>query len=899
MTSDSIRDTMTTKDLSSPLGADIRLLGNLLGQVIREQHGEAAFNLVERVRRAAKDRRGDVPGAAEDLTTTISGLDLESQRVLIKAFSNYFQLINIAEDQQRIRTLRLREREGKVDESIDEAVRTLHEAGLGADDVRKLLDKIAIRLVLTAHPSEAKRKEVLIKIRHIAQTMSSHDRATLLPREANALEEAITAEIEELWQTRPTRASRATVADEVDFGVYFLTSAIMDVVVDIYADLRASLMNYYPKSNWENLPSLLRYASWIGGDRDGNPNVTPDVTLQTLAAMREAVKAVYMVEIGFLAEHLTESADEVPVSEELREAVIAAGGLDERFPTEFYRQQMILIQVRLARGDYQTNLELYDDLALAETSLRHHKGTHTAGGELRRVMEKVRLFGLNLVSLDVREDARLHANALDEMFRYYGRTDDYKGMAEADKQTLLTMEIANPRPFFPIEPHFSEATNKIISMMRMMAEAHKRYGKVVIDTFIASMSQNPSDILAMLLLAREVGISQDIDIVPLFETIDDLHNAPEVMTALFANERYREHLQARGNRQQIMIGYSDSGKDGGYLASNWNLYTAQQKLAETCAADGVTLELFHGRGGSIGRGGGPTNQAILSQPPLSMQGGIKITEQGEVIAYRYSNAEIARRHLHQVMHAVLLATGQPSRPELRPEWAAAMEKLAEEGRAAYRKFVYETKGFLDYWHQATPINELANLPISSRPAKRKSGGGFSDVRAIPWHFSWMQSRAILPSWYGVGYALAAFIGQDGGLETLRTMYTEWPFFKAMIDNAQLDLAKADMGIAALYASLVEDQKLRDMIFDEMQAEYDRAREQVCKVIDVPELLHSSPVMQRSIERRNPYVDPLNFIQVTLLKELRSINGDAPEYKDLLGAVLATVNGISAGMKVTG
>jgi phosphoenolpyruvate carboxylase len=898
MSSESVRDTTTTKELSSPLGADIRLLGNLLGEVIREQHGEAAFNLVETVRKAAKDRRSDLRGAAEQLTETISGLDLEAQRILIKAFSNYFQLINIAEDQQRIRVLRKRESDGRVDESMDDAVRLLRDAGLGADAVRALLDKICVRLVLTAHPSEAKRKAVLIKIRHIAQMMAAHDQRALLPREERTLKEAITEEIEELWQTRPTRASRATVADEVDFGVYFLTSVIMDVVVDIYASLRSSLETYYPDDDWDDLPILLRYASWIGGDRDGNPNVTPEVTLQTLNTMSQAVKELYLEEIDFLADHLTHSADEVGVSEELQEAVIAAGGLDERYPTEFYRQQMHLIEGRLRRDEYQTHLELYDDLALAESSLRRHKGTHTAGGALRRLMEKVRLFGLHLVPLDIREDSRLHANALDEMFRYYGRTPDYKGMPEADKQILLTMEIANPRPFFPIEPHFAEATNKIIATWRMVAEAHKRYGTGVVDTYIASMSQQPSDILAMLLLAREVGIDKDIDIVPLFETIDDLQHAPEVMTALFANERYRDHLKARGNKQQIMIGYSDSGKDGGYLASNWNLYTAQQNLADVCAAQGIALELFHGRGGSIGRGGGPTNQAILSQPPLSLQGGIKITEQGEVIAYRYSNADIARRHLQQVMHAVLLAMGRPSEAQLRSEWAAAMDILADDGRRAYRKFVYETPGFLDYWHQATPIDELANLPISSRPAKRKSGGGFGDVRAIPWVFSWMQSRAILPSWYGVGYALSAFI-DSGGLDTLRQMYREWPFFKAIIDNAQLDLAKADMGIAELYASLVMDDDLRNTIFNEMKAEYERARQQVCRVIDVPDLLHSSPVMQVSIERRNPYVDPLNFIQVDLLRKLRGKSADSSDYKTILQAVLATINGISAGMKTTG
>jgi phosphoenolpyruvate carboxylase len=899
MTSPAIRETSTNRDVSNPLSADIRLLGNLLGQVIREQHGEAAFDLEEQVRATAKARRSGQPGATEELTAIIKGVDLDSKRILIKAFGNYFQLINIAEDQQRIRTLRERERAGRVSESIEEAVYVLHEAGKTADEVRDLLRKIRVRLVLTAHPSEAKRKEVLIKLRHIAQMMSVPDRNALLPREARALEDAILEEIEELWQTRPTRASRATVADEVDFGVYFLTSVIMDVVVDVYATLRTALYQFYPNANWDELPPLLRYASWIGGDRDGNPNVTPEVTLQTFETMRAAVRSVYLNEVTFLGEHLTHSADEVSVSPELREAVINAGGMDDRFPTEFYRQQMNLIRARLERNAYTEWIELYDDLALVESSLRRNKGRYTATGTLRRLMEKVRLFGLHLVPLDIREDARLHANALDEMFRYYGRTESYKKLSEADKQLLLTMEIDNPRPFFPIEPHFSEATNKIIATWRMVAEAHRRYGTVVIDTYIASMSQQPSDVLAMLLLAREVGIDQDIDIVPLFETIDDLHNAPEIMRILFNNPRYREHLKARGDRQQIMIGYSDSGKDGGYLASNWNLYTAQQNLADVCIAHGITLELFHGRGGSIGRGGGPTNQAILSQPPLSLQGGIKITEQGEVIAYRYSNADIARRHLHHVIHAVLLAMGAPTAPETRPEWSAAMEQLAEAGRQAFRAFVYETPGFIDYWQQATPINELANLPISSRPARRKSGGGFSDIRAIPWVFSWMQSRAILPSWYGVGHALEAFIEQPGGLDTLQEMYQNWPFFKALMENVQLDLAKADMGIAELYASLVQDTALRDQIFGEMRTEYERAKDHVCKVIGVPSLLYNSSVMERSIERRNPYVDPLNFIQVELLRQLRSMSADDPEYRHVMSAVLATINGISAGMKTTG
>lgn len=900
MSSQSAIEKPATRELTNPLSNDIRLLGNLLGAVIREQHGDDAFNLVEDVRAAAKARRNDEPGAAERLTQLIANVDLDAKRILIKAFSNYFQLINIAEDLQRIRALRQREVSGRVDESVESAVSALKAAGVTASQIRGILRDISVRLVLTAHPSEAKRKEVLIKLRHIAQRMSIRDRQNLLPREARALEAHILEEIEELWQTRPTRASRATVADEVDFGLYFITSVVMDVMVDVYADLRESLGMHYPDEDWSELPPLLRFASWIGGDRDGNPNVTPEVTMQTMQTLRAAARNAYLEEIDFLSEHLTHSADEVPVSDDLREAVVGAGGLDERFPTELYRQQMNLIRGKLERAEYMETLELYDDLKLIETSLRRNKGRHTAGGALRRLMEKVRLFGLHLVPLDIREDSRLHANALDEMFRHYGRTESYKGLSEADKQILLTMEIANPRPFFPIEPRFSEATNKIIATWRMVARAYKQYGTVVIDTFIASMSQQPSDILTMLLLAREVGIENDIDLVPLFETIDDLQAAPAVMTVLFANPEYRKHLAARGNRQQIMIGYSDSGKDGGYLASNWNLYTAQETLAETCAAQGVTLELFHGRGGSIGRGGGPTNQAILSQPPGSIHGAIKITEQGEVIAYRYSNADIARRHLHHVLNAVLLVRGAPPAEAVRPEWRQAMDYLAEAGRTAYRKFVYETPGFADYWQQATPINELANLPISSRPAKRKPGGSFQDVRAIPWVFSWMQSRAIIPSWYGVGYALAIFCAEKPDhLSLLRQMYREWTFFRALMENVQLDLAKADMGIAELYASLVSDESLRESIFSEMKQAYLRSCQMVCEVIEQPSLLHQSPVMQRSIERRNPYVDPLNFIQVDLLKQLRQLQPNDTEYKAILRAALNTINGISAGMKTTG
>ncbi|MCB9452361.1 MAG: phosphoenolpyruvate carboxylase [Anaerolineaceae bacterium] len=895
------------KETINSLSADIRLLGNLLGQIIREQHGDIAFDLVEQIRAMARERRSNQPGATTRLTETIGRLSLESRRVLVKAFSNYFQLINIAEDQERIRVLRRREAEGLVPESIDDAVRHLRDSGITTEQMTELLNHMRVRLVLTAHPSEAKRKEILIKLQHIAQMIDERDRQSLLPREIAAREAEVAEEIEELWQTRPNRASRATVADEVDFGLYFITSIIMDVVISLYGDIQRSLETNYPDGDWSNPPAVLRFGSWIGGDRDGNPNVTPEVTLQTLKTLRNAARQVYLDEVSLLHEHFTQSVDEVSVSAALRQVIEDSGGGGSRYPTEIYRQMIGVIWGRLSTDSYTDTRGLLTDLLLVEESLMQNKGQHVARGSLLRLIRKVRLFGLHLVPLDVREDSRLNAVALDEIFRSYGRCPNYLALSEVDKQALLSEEIANPRPFFPVEPRFSESTNKVIATWRMIAEAHRHYGPIVIDTFIASMSQQPSDILALLLLAGEVGVQDDLDLVPLFETIDDLHRAPQVMDTLFQNEQYVQHLQTRaaqhkhGLRQQIMIGYSDSSKDGGYIASNWNLYVAQRNLTAVCLRYDVSLQLFHGRGGSIGRGGGPTNRAILAQPPESLRGGIKITEQGEVIAYRYTNHEIARRHLHQVMHAAFVALGAPAEHVFQPEWGQALDQLAEAGQDAYRDLVYETPGFLDYWQQATPINELADLPISSRPAKRTQGGGFESIRAIPWVFSWMQSRAIIPSWFGVGTAFQSFLGADpeAGMALLHEMYTRWPFFKALVENVEFDLAKADMGIAELYAALVSDTALAEAIFTRIKTEHELACHMVCQIIDQPELLHHAPVMHRSIERRNPYIDPLNFIQIALLHDLRGTAPEAAEHHPLLRAVLETVNGIAAGMKTTG
>jgi phosphoenolpyruvate carboxylase len=882
------------QQVQSTLSSDVRWLASLLGEVIAEQHGADALELVEQIRALAKARRRNDPQGDAALRAAIAALTLDQQKILLKAFGNYFQLINIAEDEERIRVLESREREGTLTEMIENGVAALHGRGLSAEAVRGLLEKLSIRLVLTAHPSEAKRRDIIGKLQNIARTLLRRDRETLLPREWNALQARLKAEVESLWQTRTTRVARTTVMDEVNFGLYFMTTVIMDLMVDVQDELRAALRQHYPDHDWTRLPNILRFASWIGGDRDGNPNVTADITIKTLSRQFALARQVYSAELERLRASLTQSSDEAGTLPEL----LAETADMDVYPHEPYRQKITQMIATLEKDDYFDGQELLDDLLTMQRSLELNKGRHAAAADLHRLIEKVRLFGLHIVPLDIREDAQRHLHAIKELFAAYNIVPDFAALDEEARRAILTEQIRNPRPLFPVTPRFSEITNEVIATWRMIAHAHQTYGKQVIDTVIASMTQNASDMLIMLLLAHEVGVEQVVDIVPLFETIDDLHRAPEILDSVFGNPAYREHLAARGMRQQVMIGYSDSNKDGGYLASNWGLYRAQKTLADLCNNANVALELFHGRGGSIGRGGGPAHRAILAQPASSHSGRVKMTEQGEVIAYRYSNPAIGRRHLHQVVNAMLLAMGAPPETEIRAEWPKTMERLAELGRVAYRAFVYETDGFLEYWQAATPIDELSSLSISSRPARRRAGG-FAGLRAIPWVFSWTQSRAIIPSWYGVGTAFETIANEPGGLDLLRTMYTQWPFFNALIQNVQMDIAKADMGIAEQYAGLVKDAEIRERIFARMQTEHERARQMVCKITGQKELLDNYPVMQISITRRNPYVDPLNFIQVELLRKLRAMEQDDPEYAATLDAVLTTVNGIAAGMKTTG
>ena len=898
----------TEEAAQAALSADIHLLGDLLGEVIVEQEGEAFFELEERIRALAKGRRSGEADAARELDSLIAALDVDQAQLLTKAFATYFQLVNIAEETQRVRVLRARERASAdhLRESVSAAIAGFRSAGLPPDAVRDLLHRLSIRPVLTAHPTEAKRDVVLAKLRRISESLHRLDVHDLLPREAADEAASLREEIAGLWQTTPTRSASPSVLDEVQHGIYFLRATLMDVVAQLYEETEAALALYYPGQSWL-VPPFLRFGSWMGGDRDGNPFVKPETTLATLQAAREAARSEYRHRVLDLSDRLTQSLSEVEASRELLISVAhdamrypdVEAFASRRFPREPYRQKFAFVARKLEEDAYGTGADLLADLGLVEESLRQHRGTTFAGGHLGRLVRQVEVFGLNLTSLDVRQHSSYHAQALDEVLARSGVCQGYAALPDANRLAILTREIRRGGVPLPPGDLLSPLAGDVVETFRMIREAHQRFGRDCIAAYVVSLTQGPSDVVAVLLLAQGVGVSHDLDIVPLFESMKDLRAAPQVMADLFANPSYSRHLADRERRQQVMVGHSDSNKEGGYLAANWELYRAQRNLVQVCREHGVALELFHGRGGSIERGGGPTNRSILAQPPGSVAGRLKITEQGEVIAERYANPRIAYRHLSQVVNAVLRASAPHPTTPVPDEWESAMTKLAESSHDSYRELIHQTPGFEEYFRQATPIDDIVSLEIGSRPALRHEGG-IEALRAIPWVFAWMQSRVLLPGWYGLGTALHSFAERSPAhRERLAAMYRGWDFFATVIDNAQMALAKADMPIARLYAGLVTDAALRDDIFGRIEAEHDLAGRMVVAITGQESLLDSQPGLQRSVRLRNPYVDPLNYVQVELLRRLRSLDEADPARDGIAAAVLRTINGVAAAMKNTG
>lgn len=947
------------------LARDVRTLGNALGDVLKEQGGDKLYDSVERVRALTKEARagaGDRAARAR-LADLFAGMDFATAMPILKAFTTYFQLINLAEMREIVRVNRRRAADCGPEprsESVRDAVRALKSSGMTAQDVRALIGSLSIELVFTAHPTESKRRSVQQKLHRLAACLARLEASNRSETENRVAQAEIVAETEMLWQTDEVRQRRLTVLDEARNVLFYFGQTLFEVTPRLYDDLRAALSEYYPGEAFE-IPSFLQYGSWVGGDRDGNPTITLEHTAEILRLQKEVALTKYIPAIRGLSDRLSQSRLYVGISDELEESIAAdtkrlpqvAAEAAGRSATEPYRRKMEFIWERLRRTSrlnaesahrrisadssaYSGPAELLDDLAIVERSLRANHGRFAADYAVTPLATQVRLFGFHLAALDIRDHKTKYLSAVAAVLGRIGV--DWNALSESEKVEVLEREIANPRPLIAADLDYDADTNETLGLLRLARRMKREVGPESIGSFILSMASTVSDVLAVLLLAKEAGLAaltfsplpnearagsgegagvrSDVDVVPLFETIEDLENAPDVLDTLLRNPVYRQNISARGDMQEVMVGYSDSNKDGGYLTACWKLYVAQTKLAEVAERHGVALRIFHGRGGAIGRGGGPANKAIIAQPPGTIHGRIKITEQGEVIAARYFDQEIAYRNLEQIVHAVLTASTQTSHPGQiapRPEWARAMEAASTAAFAAYRGLVYDDPEFIRFFVEATPIGELAQLNIGSRPPKRTASDRIEDLRAIPWVFSWMQSRFTLPGWFGVGAGLGAFADESAeNLDTLRRMYREWPFFTTTLDNTEMSLAKADMDIAERYVSLVRDKSAGERIFARIKAEYDASVRVVCAITQSDALLDKNPVLQKSIRLRNPYVDPLSYLQVELLRRLRALPSAAgdeidedwrsiihSQRQDLLSAVLLSINGVAAGMKNTG
>jgi phosphoenolpyruvate carboxylase len=909
------------------LREQIRLLGDLLGQTIVEQEGQALFDRVEQVRGLAKASRAGDEASQAELLALAAGLSLTEARGVLKAFASYFQLINLAEEEERVRVLHeraaLAQREGlPAGETIGAAVRQLRDEGVTADAMQALLDNLYVQPVFTAHPTEAKRRTILAKLQHIAGVLHEMDFHQLTHEEVRAAEDALREEIVSLWQSDETRLRQPTVLDEVRNGLYFFDQVLFDLVPTVYSAFEAALADAYPGASF-TMPPFLQFGSWIGGDRDGNPFVTVTTTEDTLREHKSLVLRLYQRGIDQMHGHLSTSA-RYGISAELEASLQAdaqlfpdeAAGAEARYPMQPYRQKMAYVYRKLAAtaeanrrpwradhlprlGTYRTAEDFIADLRLMQESLAGHHGARLANGRLATLICQAEIFGFHLATLDLRQHSERHVQALTEVFARYGLAADYASLPEGEKARMLTAELAGGRPLTPAQLDFSDDTNETLSLFRLVRRARERIGPAAIKHYIISMATGASDVLAVLLMARDAGVADMLDVVPLFETRQDLQNATGIMEALFTNGEYGAHLERRGRGQQIMLGYSDSNKDAGYITANWELRQAQHALPAVCDKYNVRLTLFHGRGGTIGRGGGPTNRAILAQPPESVRGRTRLTEQGESITNRYANSELARRHLEQITSAVLLRTVRKpvNRDGQVARWDATMQALAEKGYRAYRSLVHDTPTLLRYFQDATPIDAISRLNIGSRPARRKATQRITDLRAIPWVFAWAQSRAGLPGWYGLGSALAGWAGDDDAAwAELGTMYHEWRFFRVLIDNAQLSMRQADMPIAEVYAGLA-DPETRQAVFAAILEEHRRTEAALLRVTGQRDLLDNELWLQRSIQLRNPYIDPMNYIQVALLSRWRDASG--MEAEALRESVLLSVNGVAAGLRNTG
>ncbi|CAN5487076.1 phosphoenolpyruvate carboxylase [soil metagenome] len=890
------------------LKADVDLLGRALGTVLQELSGRRLFDLVEEVRSLTKHLRAEPEDAAARgrLRALIAGLSLSEAEGLLRAFTVYFQLINVAEEIHRVRVNRLREGQATKDaprrETVAAAVKALKDEGWSYSEARRFIEGLDIGLTLTAHPTEVKRYTVRLKLERVGSALRELSERVLLPQERGALEEAIHAEIASLWQTRELVAEKPTVLDEVKSALYYFRRSILATLPRLMLDLERALEVYYGRKPARALTPVMRFRSWIGGDRDGNPNVTPEVTAEAYRLQSQLALGAHLADIDSLVQRLSQWEARVSLTQSFRDDLAAleeGAGLAPRFAGEPYRRKLFYmhgaLQAELAGEDglYRGGSAGYGrDLGLIEETLRLGQGRRVADAFVRPVRYRAASFGFHLAALDLREHAKKHEEAVADLLRFAG----LGGYAELDEEAriaLLAAELASPRPLAPPDALLGDETRRALLFLEVFRGVQRSKGEEATGSYIVSMTEGVSDVLEVLVLAKQAGV-RELDATPLFETVTDLENAPGVLERLFGLPSYLEHVRRRGV-QEVMIGYSDSNKDAGFLAANWALYQAQEHIAAVCREAGVPLRLFHGRGTSIGRGGGPAGQAILAQPPGSLGGRMRLTEQGEAMSDRYADPDLAHRHLEQVVHAFILSSARDARggvSEVPQGYREALEGAAKASRGLYRDFL-EDPGFLDFYHSVKPIEEISRLNIGSRPARRGGERTLSSLRAIPWVFSWTQCRANLPGWYGFGTGLARL---DGGL--LAEMYGGWPFFRVITDFAQMSLAKADLRIFEAYTMLVPDEALRERFWTRVRDEHARSVAAVSAATGKP-LLESDGTLARAIDLRNPYVDPISYLQVELLGRLRKLPAESPEREELEYAVLVSLTGVSAGMRNTG
>ncbi len=902
----------------------IHLLGDMLGGVISELESAEIFALEEKIRLAAKARRAGDKAAEGQLISLISSMTPREARAVASAFAIYFDLVNLAEENYRLSILRQQEDEESKGrkETIDEAIRTLRERGFSESQMASLVEELNIELVLTAHPTESRRRTVISKLQRLSGLLREYTLATGSKTQRERLKRSMVAEVSTLWLTDRNRLNKPAVTDEVRTGLYYIDSVFWSVIPWIYSDLDEALAKYYPGVTAHK--TWLRLASWMGGDRDGNPFVTVEVTAETYRLHRGLAVENLRRHLKDLSRHLSISRRRLGIPQSLQAWIDSRQPLPEhvqyiadRYNAEPYRLILSLLAAdleaassedmkgKLLKGEHFTARVRYAEILEPIMEIYNNLPGIIANDELLSVFRELRVFGLHSARIDLRDDSSKYNRAVGEVMRALEICPNFEELPDHNRLALLTELLLKPVPDLAERPGVTATTADLWATFKLMGRVHNVYGPNLLGPVIISMTRSAADVLTVLLLARWSGVDFPVMITPLFESVADLQNSRRILTELFNNEVYKQHLEALKQHQMVMIGYSDSNKDGGYLMANWSLFQAQEQITDVAADFGVKLTIFHGRGGTVARGGGPANRAIQAQPVGSIHGRFRVTEQGEVIATRYSNPELAHRHLEQIVNAVLLASAdsfespeeQTRKRAIPAEWRAMMDKISNRALAQYRGLVYDTDGFNAFWQKVTPLDQITKLHLGSRPSARKVGTSVRSIRAIPWVFSWMQSRFNLPGWFGLGSGLA----HADDLAMLQKMYQNWPFFSTLLNNAESSLLKADMEIAQVYTRLLaeDEAKETDGLFRLIRQEYDLTCQMVMQISGHTSLMQTEPVTQKAVKLRNPYIDPLSFMQVELLKRLRE-NGEEGEDTNLLReAVILTINGIAAGLKNTG